>query len=220
MTSDDAEITAETPRIAQPSRLSDRLAVSSGLVIAAIVAVALVVLFVATRRGLDLTDESDYIQSELHAGAYIRASTEFQLLLGPVLSLVRHVWLLRVVKLLGLVAAHAFFAWCFFETAPTLIGARFKRTDRIAVTAAIVAGGLGVSRVLPQTPGYNDLTVFFVVTVSGLLLLLADRRVSRRVEPVAWFAVGLLVWLQLLARWPSAMAMVPLAAIAFLWTGL
>jgi hypothetical protein len=124
------------------------------------------------------------------------------------------------VKLLGLVAAHAFFAWCFFSTAPTLVGAQFRRSDRIAVSAAIIAGGLGVSRVLPQTPGYNDLTVFIVVSVSGLLLLLADRRVSRRWEPVAWLAVGLLVWLQFLARWPSAMAIVPLAAIAFLWTGL
>ena len=219
MTSDDPEITEETPRVERASRLPDQLAVISGVVIAALVLAALITLLVATRRGLDLTDESDYIQSELHAGAYIRASTEFQLLLGPVLSLVRHVWLLRVTKLLGLVAAHAFLAWCFVRTAPTLVGARFKRADRIAVSAAIIAGGLAVSRVLPQTPGYNDLTVFFVVSVSGLLLLLADRRVAPRWEPVAWFAVGVVIWLQFLARWPSTTAIVPLAAIAFLWTG-
>ncbi len=202
------------------SRVADTVAVVCGVVVAGVVLVGLVVLLAAVKRGLDLTDESDYIQSEMHAGAYLRASTEFQLLLGPVLSLVKDVWLLRVVKLVALVAAHAFFAWCFLKTAPSLIGARFRRSDELAVGAAIIAGAFGVSRVLPQTPGYNDLTVFAVVTVSGLLLLLADRRLHGRAESVAWFAVGLLIWFQLLARWPSAMAIVPLAAIAFVWTGL
>ena len=211
---------AASPETERASGATDKLAVISGIIIAGVVLAGIVVLLAAVKRGLDLTDESDYIQSEMHAGAYLRASTEFQLLLGPVLSLVRQVWLLRAVKLVGLVAAHVFFAWCFIKTAPSLIGARFKRPDRIAVGAAIVAGALGVSRVLPQTPGYNDLTVFIVVTVSGLLLLLADRQLHGRAEQAAWFAVGLLIWLQLLARWPSAMAIVPLAAIAFLWTGL
>ena len=41
----------------------------------------------------------------------------------------------------------------------------------------------------------------------------------RRAERAAWFAVGLLIWFQLVARWPSAVAIVPLAAIAFFWTG-
>ena len=106
---------------------TDKLALISGIIIAGVVLAGLVVLLAAVKRGLDLTDESDYIQSEMHAGAYLRASTEFQLLLGPVLSLVRQVWLLRAVKLVGLVAAHVFFVWCFIKTAPSLIGARFKR---------------------------------------------------------------------------------------------
>ena len=200
--------------------VAEKLARLWGFVVAAIVLVGLVVLLAAVRRGLDLTDESDYIQSEMHAGAYLRSSTQFQLLLGPVLSLVRYVWMLRAVKVVSLLGAHVFFAWCFLVTAPTLIGARFARSDRIAVIAAITAGAFGVSRVQPQTPGYNDLTVFFVILISGLLLLLADKRpAGRRAEPAAWFAVGLLMWLQLLARWPSAVAVVPLAAIAFFWTG-
>jgi len=199
--------------------LADRLAIGWGVVVAAVVLVALVVLFAAVRRGLDLTDESDYILSELHAGAYLRSSTQFQLLLGPMLSLVGHVWVLRVVKLAGLVAAHAFFAWCFLTTAPALIGAHFKRSDQLAVGAAIVAGGFGLSRTAPQTPGYNDLTTFFVVVVAGLLLLLAARRFAGRAELAAWFVAGLLAYLQLLSRWPSATAFLPLLAIAFFWSG-
>jgi len=215
-----AETTVDVPHAESRSGVADNLGLVFGIVVVGVVLVGLVVLLAAVKRGLDLTDESDYIQSEMHGGAYLRASTEFQMLLGPALSLVAHVWWLRVVKLVGLVGAHMFFAWCFLSTAPSLIGARFKRSERIAVGAAITAGAFGVSRVLPQTPGYNDLTVFIVVMVSGVLLLLADRRLHGRAEPLAWFAVGLLIWLQLLARWPSAMAIVPLAAIAFFWTGL
>ncbi|HTD51254.1 MAG TPA: hypothetical protein VK771_11675, partial [Acidimicrobiia bacterium] len=215
-----ADATADGPPTDGPSRLADNIGLVCGIVVAAVVLAGLVVVLFAVKRGLDLTDESDYIQSEMHAGAYLRASTEFQLLLGPILSAVRDVWLLRVVKVVGLVAAHVFFAWCFLTTAPSLIGARFQRSDRVAVGAAITAGTFGVSRVLPQTPGYNDLTVFLVVTISGVLLLLADRRLHGRAERAAWFALGFLVWLQLLARWPSAMAIVPLLAIAFFADGL
>ena len=81
--------------------VAEKLARLWGFVVAAIVLVGLVVLLAAVRRGLDLTDESDYIQSEMHAGAYLRSSTQFQLLLGPVLSLVRYVWMLRAVKVVG-----------------------------------------------------------------------------------------------------------------------
>src|SRR5262249_31663936 len=55
-------------------RLADRGAFAWGVIVAAAVLVGLVVLLAAVRRGLDLTDESDYIQSEMHAGAYLRSS--------------------------------------------------------------------------------------------------------------------------------------------------
>ena len=87
-----------------------------------------------------------------------------------------------------------------------------------AVIAAISVGALSISRVQPQTPGYNDVTIFILVSVSGLLLLLADRRITGHAELAAWFVVGLVVWFQLVARWPSAMALVPLAAITVFWT--
>ena len=135
----------------------DKLALISGIIIAGVVLAGLVVLLAAVKRGLDLTDESDYIQSEMHAGAYLRASTEFQLLLGPVLSLVRHVWLLRAVKLVG-PRRRARVLRVVLPQDRTDADRRAIQATRtgIAVGAAIVAGAFGVSRVLPQTPGYND----------------------------------------------------------------
>jgi hypothetical protein len=197
---------------------ADKLAFAWGAVLAGILVAAVIVGLAAVKRGLDLSDESYYVFASQHARSYLRSSTEFPLVVSPVLSLVGSAWMLRVVKLLALVAAHAFFAWCFVKTAPSLVGASFKRSDRIAVGAAIVAGALSVARFLPQSPSYNDITVGIVVTVSGLLLVLADKRVSGRVEIATWFAVGALVWFQLLVKWPSTTSLVPLAAITFFWT--
>ena len=182
VTSDDPEITEETPRVESASARSPiGWRSPPGWSSPGVVLVALITLFVATRRGLDLTDESDYIQSELHAGAYIRASTEFQLLLGPVLSLVRHVWLLTRREAAGSRSPRTRSSrGASSRPRPRWWAPGSSAQTALAVAAAIIAGGLGVSRVLPQTPGYNDLTVFLVVTVSGLLLLLADRRVHGR----------------------------------------
>ena len=207
-----------SPRARSSSGPADKLALGWGALLVGILVAAVIVGLAAVKRGLDLSDESYYVFASQHARSYLRSSTEFPLVVSPVLSLVGSVWMLRVVKLLALVAAHAFFAWCFVKTAPSLVGANFKRSDRIAIGAAIVASVLSVARFLPQSPSYNDITVGIVVTVSGLLLLLADRRVRGRVEIATWFAVGFLIWFQLLVKWPSTTALVPLAAITFFWT--
>jgi hypothetical protein len=190
------------------------LSLLSGLLVVAAVVAGLIACFAAVRRGLDLTDESYYIVSELHAKSDLKSSSEFQLLLGPILSFVRYIWILRVVRLVGLMIANGFFAWSFLKTAPSLIGARFQPADRIAIGGAITASGLMLSVYLPQTPGYNDVTVFILACAASLFLLLADQRISDAKEPAAWATVGVLIWFQLLVKWPSLIAILPLAALA------
>jgi len=203
-------------RAAIRTRGVDRLALVSGLALVGIVAVAGIICLAAVKRGLDLSDESFYIFSEEHARQNLRFYSEFPLLLGPILSLVRHVWLLRVVKLMSLVGANVFFAWSFLKTAPSLMGARFNRFDQLAVGAVVVAGGLGLYVYNPQTPGYNDLTALIVVLISGLLLLLADQRIPRRWEPAFWSVFGALLWFQLLVKWPATVAISLLVVLALL----
>jgi len=203
------------PQDGHPAR-ADQAARVSAVVIASLAVAGFVACLVAVRRGFDLTDEGYYALATQHARTYLRSSTEFQILVGPLLALVRQLWLLRAVKLIGLLGAHIFFAWCFVTTAPTLLGAKFRRYDRIVVGAAIVAGGLGLSVYLPQTPSYNDATVFVAALACGLLLLLADDRFNGRRELIAWAVLGLLVWTQFLIKWPAIVAMLPLAALAWL----
>jgi hypothetical protein len=180
------------------------------------VASGVIACLAAVHKGLDVTDESYYLLSYLHPKLYLRSSTDFQLVIAPVLSVVRYVWILRVVNLVALLSASAFFAVSFLKTAPSLFGARIRRSDRLAVGAAIVAGALMPSVYLPQTPGYNQLMVWNLLCTSSLLLLLADTRLSRAIEPVAWAAVGALTCMQLVVKWPAVAATIPLMALA-LW---
>jgi hypothetical protein len=133
-----------------------------------------------------------------------------------VLAVVKYVWILRLVDLFALLLASTLFALSFLRTAPTLVGARFQRSDHLVVGAAIVAGALMPSVFAPQTPGYNQITLWILLCVSSLLLLLADDRVTGSVEPVAWAVVGVLTWTQIVVKWPAVIAMLPLLALA-LW---
>jgi len=194
------------------------LGLAAGLIAGGAVVAAVISCLVATRRGIDLTDESYYLLSSLHPKLYLQSSTEFQLFVGPVLSFVKYVWVLRVVALLSLVAAGVMFSMSFLWTAPSLMGARFPQSERLAIVAALTAGSLMPSVYLPQTPGYNQLTLGVLLYVSSLLLLLADGQIPRTLTPFAWAVVGVLIWVQFLVKWPAVVAILPLAALA-LWRG-
>jgi hypothetical protein len=194
----------------------DGVGTAAGIFAAVVVVAGFITCLAAVQRGIDLSDESYYILSTLHPKQYLVSSSEFQLFLGPVLSVVRYVWVLRLINLLALLAASGFFALTFLRTAPTLLGAKFRRSDRLAVGAALVAGALLPSVYLPQTPGYDQLTVWILLCASSLLLLLADQRVARSMELVAWAVVGVLIWAQFLVKWPAVAAAIPLLALA-LW---
>jgi hypothetical protein len=192
----------------------DQVGLAAGLLAATVVAAGLLACLGATKRGIDLTDESYYIQSMLHPKQYLRSSTEFQLILGPLLAAVRYVWILRLINLCALFGASTAFAFAYLRTAPALLGARHRQSDRLAVGAALASGALLPSMYTPQTPGYDQLTVWILLCVSSLLLLLADKRIPQRLEPVAWSAIGALIWLQLLVKWPALAATAPLLALA------
>lgn len=201
-------------RTARHSAERGRVGIAAGIFAAITVAAGFIACIAAVKRGIDLTDESYYILSALHPKQYLVSSSEFQLFLGPVLAVVRYVWVLRLVNLVALLAASVFFALAFLRTAPTLLGACLRRSDHLVVGAALVAGALLPSVYLSQTPGYDQLTVWILLCVSSLLLLLADKRFARTMEPVAWTAVGVLMWAQFLIKWPALTAAIPLLALA------
>jgi hypothetical protein len=190
------------------------LGYAAGLLAAAAVAAGSIACLAAAKRGIDLTDESYYLASILHPRQYLRSSTEFQLFLGPVLAAVRYVWILRLINLVALFAASVAFALSYLLTAPSLLGARHRRSDHLAIGAALVVGALLPSMFTPQSPGYDQLTVWTLLCVSSLLVLLADKRVPRLMEPVAWGGVGVLIWMQFLVKWPAVAAIVPLLLLA------
>jgi hypothetical protein len=197
----------------------DYFGLATGLLIAGVVVAGLAACFAAIPRGIDLTDESYYIVASLYPKQYLVTSTDFQLITGPLLAVVHHVWALRLIDLVALLGASILFATAFLKTSPALFGIHFRGYDRLAVGATIVAGALLPSVYTEQTPGYDQLTFWILLCNSSLLLMLAARTFPRRVEPAVWAMVGVLVWLQVLVKWPAVVAALPLLALALWRTG-
>jgi hypothetical protein len=213
---DDSSPSPQADRVETSAADRDILGLATGLLIAGVVVAGLAACFAAIPRGIDLTDESYYILSALYPKQYLVTSSDFQLITAPVLGIVHYVWALRLINLVALLGASTFFAVSFLKTAPTLLGVHFQRSDSLAIGATIVAGALLPSVYTAQTPGYNQLTFWILLCNASVLLMLAAKRIPRSVEPAAWAAVGALLWVQILVKWPALMASLPLLALA-LW---
>jgi len=210
---DDASAGDEVGRVIDESD-GDIFGLVAGIVATLIVTAGAAACLAAVHRGFDLTDEGYYVLTSLHPTYYLRSSTDFQLITGPILSLVHGIWILRVVNIIALLLSSTFFAWSFVQTAPALLGASFRRSDRLVVGAALVSGALAPSAFLPQTPGYNQITLSILLCSSGLLLLLADGRLAHWPELIAWISVGILMWMQFFVKWPAIAATLPFLVIA------
>jgi len=210
---DNASTGHETDRVTSESD-RDVSGLVAGIVAALIVTAGAAACLAAVHRGFDLTDEGYYVLTSLHPKYYLRSSTDFQLITGPILSLVRGIWILRAVNLVALLLSSIFFAWSYLQTAPVLLGAAFHRSDRLVVGAAIASGALAPSAFLPQTPGYNQITLSILLCSAGLLLLLADGRLGHWSELCAWIGVGILMWIQFVVKWPAIVATIPFLVLA------
>lgn len=203
--------------------LVDRTRWLPEVVVAAPVVLAVGVCLFATKRGFDYTDEGLALLSAQHPLEYLRSTTQAQLVWAPILDLVGSVQLLRIVKLVALLGSSVFFAMAFVRAFRLFTGRDCDTRDRLAVAAAVAAGGLMLYVWLPQTPGYNELATISTALIVGIVLWLwagtgvdvvEQRRLSRRTVQLAGFAVGVLACALALAKWSGAIAIVPVALVA------
>ncbi|WP_134741157.1 hypothetical protein [Nocardioides sp. 503] len=166
-----------------------------------------VVVVLCARRGLDLTDESFYLLSYRWWNVNFDAFSGVQYVYGPVFQLLGYdIGLLRIVRLVVTVAAHAWLGWAFMAwlrvqrpTAPT------TRWWEVAGAATITScAGITYSW-LPLSPGYNDLALSCAFVLAGGTLRIArDNALDR--PPPAWVPLGMgaTAVVMCLAKWSSA----------------
>lgn len=165
-------------------------------------------------RGLDLTDESYYLLNFQHwrqltstvtfFGAYF--DLPFHLLGGDVGAM-------RVFGMALLVAGAGYFSWRALKFG--------RHETEPAPWACLFAGTTGAFfyysfATTLRVPSYNLLVLFCMLAATGLVLTLAEGRLSRVQSGCAAFTYGLLIGACALTKAPSALA-TGLCHAVFLW---
>ena len=172
----------------------------------------------ATARGVDFTDEGIYLVSYryyrhpemVYNGAPAFFGPLFQLLGYSVVSLRRLKLALVLLCGVGLGLATARFIREGRVAA--------SRLDALAVRLTIVlfvaVGGFTMYTWLPQSPGYNDLSVLLATALAALVLLVLDGRVARPEWLMA--AIGAVLGIAIVNKWPAGFCMVAVVGIAMI----
>lgn len=177
-------------------------------------AAAAVALALASWQGFDFTDEGLYLLTARRPEVAYRAFSGAHFLIAPVFDLVGHrVGVLRLVKLLVVLAAGGFLGWALDRwllasddrgATPARVGGWW--TSPCPFVTAL--GGLMIYSWTPLSPSYNDVSVLMVTLAAALTMLIVVEP-SRRRWP---FALGAVQFCHLLSKWPAA-----LVASALVW---
>ncbi len=167
-------------------------------------------------RGLDLVDESYYLLSYRWWDVNLLTFTGVQYLYGPVFqALGWSIPLLRLARLASIVLAHAYFALTYMRW---LRGRRpaapQTRLWELSGTLLIVASGSVCYSWLPQSPGYNDVSLIGALVATGTIFAAARRADAHAAG--SWLppvVAGVAVAAVVLSKWSSGVVLVTFVGI-------
>ena len=171
--------------------------------------------WIASARGVDFTDEGIYLVSYRYYRSPQMVYNGAPAFFGPLFQLVGYsvVWLRRI-KILLVVASGLGLGWA----TATFVRRRPDETSRLhmlplhlAITLFVTVGGFTMYTWLPQSPGYNDLSVLCASALAATVLPAVTSTRERR-----WWllAAGAIVAVALINKWPAGLCMVAVVAAA------
>lgn len=178
----------------------------------------------AAPRGVDFTDEGIYLVSYryyrnpemVYNGAPALFGPLFDLLGYSVVSLRRLKLVLVLVCGVGLGVATA-----MFVRPDRRMRSRLDAFSvRLAIVLLVTIGGFTMYTWLPQSPGYNDLSVLLATGLAAVVLPVLDGAVRWK-----WLmtAIGMISGIAIVNKWPAGLCMVAVTAAALImargWRG-
>jgi hypothetical protein len=167
-------------------------------------------------RGLDLLDESHYLLDALNPADSVVGASAAPLFLKPVFAALRYdISLFRFTGLAFILLSTLFLAHRARHLVIDLTGGRLSPSV-LSLTATAFLGSLLYYFWFIRSPGYNLLIVVGSYFFTGLFLWALEAEPGARAFSVRTAAAGVLWSFCLLVKFPSALALLCLAAIAFL----
>lgn len=178
----------------------------------------------AAPRGVDFTDEGIYLVSYrfyrypemVYNGAPALFGPLFDLLDYSVVSLRRLKIVLVLVAGVGLGVATAMFV----RPDRRMTSRLDAFSVRLAIVLLVTIGGFTMYTWLPQSPGYNDLSVLLATGLAAVVLPVLDGAVRWK-----WLmtAIGMISGIAIVNKWPAGLCMVAVTAAALImargWRG-
>ncbi len=164
-------------------------------------------------RGFSVQDEGTYVLSYRwwDTNPYFISGSQY--FYGPVFELVHeHIWVLRVLRLVMVVAANGWFGWAFCRWLGEHRGLALSRDARLGGTVLLTAAGGLAYLWTPLTPGYYDLEADTSLALVALLLGL----LVRLDRPPLWIPAlaGVLSFVLVLTKWPALLVVLVTQAAA------
>lgn len=175
--------------------------------------------WLASARGVDFTDEGIYLVSYRYYRSPQMVYNGAPAFFGPLFQLVGYsVVSLRRVKLVlvlasGLGLGHATAA--FVRPRPQVGASRLETLPmHFAVVLFVTIGGFTMYTWLPQSPGYNDLSVLCASVLAAVILpALTSQSPGRR----WWLATaGAIAAIALINKWPAGLCMVAVVVVVLI----
>jgi hypothetical protein len=172
----------------------------------------------ASARGVDFTDEGIYLVSYRYYRSPQMVYNGAAAFFGPLFQLVGYsvVWLRRI-KIVLVLACGLGLGWA----TATFARARPDGTSRLqmlpvhlAITLFVGVGGFTMYTWLPQSPGYNDLSVLCAAALAAMVLPAVTSKTRARM----WWlvAAGAIVAVSLINKWPAGVCMVAVVVAALM----
>ena len=185
-----------------------------GLVLARLVWLA----WRAASRGVDFTDEGIYLVSYRYYRNPEMVYNGAPAIFGPLFHLVGYsVVSLRRVKIILLVLCGLGLGWAtagFVRRRTTTTSSVAAITRDVAITGFVAIGGFTMYTWLPQSPGFNDLSVLCAMALAATILPVIDGMSSGR----RWLlgAAGAVVAVAFINKWPAGLCMIVVVALALI----
>ena len=167
-------------------------------------------------RGFDLLDESHYLLDALNPADSLVGASAAALFLKPIFAALRYdIALFRLTALAFLLLSTLFLTLRVRHLVVNLAGGRLSPSV-LSLTATAVLGSLLYYFWFIRSPGYNLLIVVGSYIFTGLFLWALEAEPGTRAFSMRTATTGVLWSFCLLVKFPSALALLGLSAIAFL----
>ena len=174
--------------------------------------------WIASARGVDFTDEGIYLVSYRYYRSPQMVYNGAPAFFGPLFQLVGYsVEWLRRIKIILVVASGVGLGWATAK----FVRPRRDGTSRlhlfpmhVAITLFVTVGGFTMYTWLPQSPGYNDLSV---LCASALAATILQAIVSQASTRWWWLAgAGAVCAVAVINKWPAGLCMAAVVAAALI----